>query len=262
MCLAPTPGPLGPISTPADAGGANAGAPASAVAPCCWCDTFVKNVSEHGSIWVLSTQYPNDPIKFKMTVNLAANELVIETKFKWNTVDASVTTAEKTAIQNGLTSTVASAWSGKYGLKVVDPACTPTTKTLAIRFVITFVTSGGDASVNLLPGTGGSNVVPGLMTVHATDTIDGAYVLIHEYGHIIGLADEYFYAGNTTGSVAYKRADGTTTTITLPQNDNVMSTYGNMNFKPRFFYIVEIEAQKLLRSGAGLGRAAITCEIV
>ncbi|MCU0800485.1 MAG: M64 family metallopeptidase [Rhodobacteraceae bacterium] len=262
MAVTPTPGALGPTSTPAQAGGANAGAPANAVTPCCWCDTFVKKVSEHGSIWVLSTQHTNFPIKFTMTVDLAGNEVVIEVKFKWNTVYAAVTAAQKAAVQTGMTSIAASAWSGKYGVKVVDPACTPPTKTLAIRFVASFVTSGEDILVDLLPGPGTSSVGLGLMTLHATDTVDAGYVFIHEFGHTFGLDDEYFYPGNTTGSVAYKRANGTTTTITLPQNDNVMSTYGDMNLKPRFFYFVEIEAQKLLRSGAGLGRAAITCEIV
>jgi hypothetical protein len=264
MCLSPTPTPggLGPSSTPADAGGPSAGVPANAVAPCCWCNKFEKNVSEHGSIWVLPTQHPNDPIKFKLTVDLTANEVVVEVKFKWNTVAATVTPAQKTAIQNGLTSTVASAWSGKYSLKVVDAACTPTTKTLPIRFVLSFVTSGEDIKVNLIPGPGRSDVTGDVMSLHSTDTGNGGYVLIHEFGHTIGQADEYFYAGVTAGSIAYKRADGTTTTITLAQNDNLMSTDQNMTFKPRFFYFIGIEAQKLLRSGAGLGRAAITCEIV
>jgi hypothetical protein len=264
MCLSPTPTPggLGPSSTPADAGGPSAGAPASAVTPCCWCTRYEKDVSEHGSIWVLPTQHPNWPSKFKLTVDLTANEVVVEVKFKWNTVAAAVTPAQKTAIQTGLTSTAASAWSGKYSVKVVDPACTPTTKTLAIRVVITFVTSGDAIKVNLAPGPGRSGVNNDVMSLHTTDTGDGGYVMIHEFGHTIAQADEYLYTAGATASIGYKRADGTTTTITLPQNDNLMSTDGNMTFKPRFFYFIEIETQKLLRSGAGLGRAGITCEIV
>jgi hypothetical protein len=263
MCLSPTPTPggLGPSSTPADAGGADAGAPADAVTPCCWCTRYEKNVAEHARIWVLSTQHPNGQKKFKLTVDLTANEVVVTTTFQWGAVDAAVTAAEKTAIQNGLTSTTASAWSGKYSLKVVDPACTPTTKTLPIRFVLSFVASGADLTVKLKPGPATSDVTGSVMNLDTKDTEESSYTLIHEYGHTLGQADEYLYSGVTTGSIAYKRADGTTTTITLPATGNLMGSR-TISFVPRYFYFIEIEAQKLLRSAAGLGRAAITCEIV
>lgn len=41
-----------------------------------------------------------------------------------------------------------------------------------------------------------------------------------------------------------------------------MATSGSFSMQKRFLYFVEIEAQELLRSSAGLGKAGITCEVV
>jgi hypothetical protein len=67
--------------------------------------------------------------------------------------------------------------------------------------------------------------------------------------------------GVTAATINYNRADGSATTIVLPQPGDLMGSRA-ITFKPRYFYFIEIEAQKLLRSGAGLGRAGITYEII
>jgi hypothetical protein len=262
-----SPGPsgsLGPTSTPADAGGAAAGAPASATTPCCWCTRHEKQVSEHGSIYVLSTQHPNQQVKFKIVVDLTGNEVVISRVLGWGTVAAAVTEAEKTAVKTGLTSGTSGHWSGKYRLKIKDPACSPAEKTLPIRFSLTWAGAGetADLSVNLIPGPSRSSASGTRMNLDTKDTENNGYTLSHEFGHTVGQVDEYLYAAGTPATAAYKRADGTSITITFPTSGNIMVTSGNLTFLPRFFYFVEIEAQKLLRSAAGLGRAGITCEIV
>jgi hypothetical protein len=266
MCLSPTPAPggLGPSSTPADAGGPSAGVPADAVTPCCWCTKHEKNVSEHGSIYVLSTQHPNHAVKFKLTVDLTANEVILSRVLKWGTIAAGVTEAQKTAIKTGLTTNAAAAWTGKYSLKITDAACTPPTKSLPIKFVITWDDAGtsGDLTVDLKPGPSVSSADGTVMNLDTLDVNNGGYTLAHEFGHSVGQVDEYLYSGVAAATAAYKRANGTTETITLPTSGNIMVTSGSFTFLPRFFYSIEIEAQKLLRSGAGLGRAAITCEIV
>lgn len=100
------------------------------------------------------------------------------------------------------------------------------------------------------------------MNLDVEDVKGGNYTLAHEFGHTLGQVDEYLYGSATTGSVDYKRADGTFIRAMLPQSGNIMSTSGNLTFKPRFYYFIEIEAQKLLRSAQGLGKAGVRCEIV
>ncbi|MGL5012531.1 MAG: hypothetical protein ACRC6I_21905 [Paracoccaceae bacterium] len=260
-----TPKPLGPTSTPAQAGGAAAATPANATTLCCWCDKFEKQVAAHGSTYVLSSQHPNHNVKFKLTVDFIGGEVVITRVLKWGTVAAAVTDAEKAAIRTGLTSTVSTIWSGKYRLKVTDATCNPTTKTLPIRFRLAWEGTGGavaDMSINLVVGPKTSAASGTFMNLDTKDVENGGYTLAHEFGHTLGQVDEYMYGTATSGTADYKRANGTKVTITLPQTGNLMSTAKNMSFKQRFYYFIEIEAQKLLRSASGLGKAGVTCEIV
>jgi hypothetical protein len=265
MAVASKPAPkLGPTSTPAEAGGAAAATPANATTLCCWCDRFEKQVSAHGSAYAMSSQHPNQNVTFKLTVDFVGNEVVITRVLKWGTIDAGVTAAQKAAIRTGLTSGVPAIWSGKYRLKVTDATCNPTTKTLPIRFRLSWEggTNVADLSINLKTGQGRSSASGSQMNLFLHDITNDHYAQAHEFGHTIGQVDEYLYGSATTGSVNYKRADGSVIRAMLPQSGNIMSTRGNMNFKPRFYYFIEVEAQKLLRSAQGLGKAALKCEIV
>jgi hypothetical protein len=265
MAVAPRPAPrLGPTSTPAQAGGAAAATPANATTLCCWCDKFEKQVSARRSDYLVSSQSADRPFTFGLTVDLVGNEVVITRVLKWGVVEPGITDAQKAKVRTGLTSGVPAIWSGKYRLKVTDATCNPTTKILTIRFRLRWedANNPGNLTVNLKPGPGRSGATGFQLNMVMTDIGPDNYALAHEFGHTVGQADEYVYPNFTAPSVEYKRADGSVIRAMLPQSGNIMSTRGNLTFKPRFYYFIEIEAQKLLRSAQGLGKAGVTCEIV
>ena len=215
--------------------------------------------------YVASTQISPVGIKWHLTVNLPGNEVIVTSVFKWGTIASGVTDAHKTAIKDALKARVPAVWSNKADLKITDATCTPPEKTLPIRFRVLWddeTTIGHHYTVNLKVGPATSDVTGSQMNLDTLDTDNNSYTICHEYGHTLGLADEYLYAGHSSATLTYKRASGTHETQTLPKSGNIMATSGNFNMLKRFQYFVEIEAQELLRSSAGLGKAGITCEVV
>jgi hypothetical protein len=213
----------------------------------------------------VSSQHANHRVKFTLTVDLAGNEVVVTSSLKWDAVDPAVPAEEKAAIRSGLITSVMAICSGRFQLKVTDPACNPTTRILNIRFRVRWEEPGSaptDLLINLVPGPAESGVISGMMLLDTEDAKNGGQVLAHEFLHTLGQIDEYMYGGATSGTADYHRADGSTETVTLPQTGNIMATAGSVAFVPRLYYFIEIEAQKLLRSASGLGRAGVTCEIV
>ena len=68
------------------------------------------------------------------------------------------------------------------------------------------------------------------------------------------------YAGVTAATVDYKKADGTSESITLePSSGNIMYLDGDTTYLNRFFYFTAVEAQELLHTQSG---RSIVCEIV
>jgi hypothetical protein len=198
-------------------------------------------------------------------VNLPGNQVLVTTVFKWGTIASGVTEAQKTAIKDGLKNRVPAVWGNKFDLKITDATCTPTEKTLPIRFRVLWddeTTIGHHYTANLAVGPATSDITGSNANFDTLDTDDNSYTLCHEYGHTVGLADEYLYRGQTSATVVYKRADGTTESLTLPESGNIMATSGNFVVLKRHLFFVEIEAQELLRSGDGLGKAGITCQVV
>ena len=237
--------------------------PNSATAPCCWCTSHTKDVSGHGSTYVLSTQHPNHAIKFRLRVDFVANEVVISRVLKWGTVDPTVTAAERETIKNALTTATPTVLSNQFSLKVTDSSCSPADKILPIRFKLVWerLHTPADLTVNLYPSTYWANANGTEINLATTDAGPGLSVLPHEFLHTVGQVDEYLYTTGTTASAAYHRANGPSQTVAIPQT-NIMGTDSNFTLLPRFFWFVEIEAQQLLRSASGLGKAAIICEIV
>lgn len=251
-----------PASRPAN--GAPSG-PVGASAPCCWCKKIEKAISVHGSTYALSTQHPNHQVSYHLTVDLVGNEIIISRVMKWGSVTASITPAEKQAVRTGLTQATSAMWSNKRKLKITDTACNPREKTLPIRFKLYWegeTSRAADLTVNLVPGPSRSSASGRLMNLDTLDIEDAHYTLGHEFAHTLGQVDEYPYARGATVSADYFRANAPKVTISIPQTGNIMSDYGNHTMLDRFFWFVEIEVQKLLRSAEGLGRAGITCEVV
>lgn len=248
--LSPT-APVGPVIT---------------AAPCCWCKVFSKKVSVHGSKYVLSTQHPNHAVQYHLKIDLIAGIVTISRVLGWGVVEPAVTKSEKAAIKAGLIGAVPTLLSNKFSLEVRDDSCQPKTKTLQIRFRLDWQSSKtgpADLKVNLVAGSHISSADGGEMNLDAMDTEENHYTLAHEFMHTIGQVDEYLYNGTAAQSASYKRADGTSKTFPIPSAaSNMMKDFASMVLFRRFFWFVEIEAQELLRSGAGLGKANIRCRIV
>ena len=200
-------------------------------------------------------------MRFKFDVRLAGGEVVVSFVCKWNTVegDPPLTQAMKTEIKDALTTTVPTFWSNQHSLKIADPICGE--KTLPIRVKVTWDDSGANAiAVNLQKAERRSSAHALSMNLDYDDDIkDNAWVLKHEFGHVLANHDEYHYAGKTAESITLKRANGSTETLNLEPPANVMITPGSTKVEKRHLYFVEIEAQELLRRKSGRN---ITCEIV
>ncbi len=228
-----------------------------------WREDHVVDFNGQDTKFVTSTQLGAASAAFRLTAGLASGKLKITSIFDWGTVAADVTAAEQADTITQFKAQVAT-WSGHHSLKVVDPVCGETT--LPIEYDLLWSPDDtADAAVfhvNLYKtfpraGVTGSNVDIGY---DSDVTPDGGWVLAHEYGHTVCLPDEYFYAGVTAATLAYKRADGSTESVTLePAAASIMQIHGDRTHFPRFFYFIEVEAQELLRAKSG---RAVVCRIV
>jgi type VI secretion system secreted protein VgrG len=200
---------------------------------------------------------------FRLDANLGAGNIVITSIFKWGTVASDITNAEKADTIAQFKARVAG-WGNRFSMKIRDPICGE--RTLPIRFRLLWspadTTDSAPYSVNLIRNHPRAGVTGWDIDIgYDSDvTPDSAWVLAHEYGHTLCLADEYFYSGVTSATVTYKKADGTSEDITLePSSGNIMFRHANTTYLKRFFYFSAIEAQELLRAQSGRN---VTCEIV
>lgn len=250
---------------PADGGG---GSPAGGIAEPCtdcvyWNQDHSIDYSGPDSKFVTSTQITPVDVAFRLGANLAAGSITITSIFKWGTIGADVTDAMKAATITKCKEKVAY-WSGRFSMKITDPICGE--KTLPVNFRLLW---SPDDTADTAPymlnlyktypraGVTGWNIDLGYDNKVVPD--DG-WVIAHEYGHTLCLPDEYFYASVTAATVAYKKADGTTESVTLePSAGNIMFRSKDTTFLNRFFYFAAVEAQELLRSRSGRN---VVCEIV
>lgn len=253
-----------PTPPTAGAGGAHPGCTTQPCPHCVyWNEDHQTDYSGRDSKFVTSTQISPVDVGFRLEANLAAGNITITSTFKWGTVAADVTNAQKADTITKFKSKVAS-WGNRFRMKIVDPICGE--KTLPVRFRLRWspddTTDTAPYSVNLYKthpraGVTGWDVDIGY---DSDVTPDSAWVLAHEYGHTLCLQDEYFYAGVTSATVTYKKANGTTERITLePSSGNIMFTHANTTYLKRFYLFIAIETQELLRRESGRN---VTCEIV
>lgn len=246
-------------------GGSTPAACTTAPCPCVyWNQDHNVNFNGPRSKFVTSTQVVGAVNRaFRLEVNLAAGNVMITSIFRWGTVAADVTEAQKTDTITKFKAKVAG-WGNRFNMKITDPVCGE--KTLPIQFRLLWspddTTDTAPYRVNLhktypRAGVTGWNVDIGY---DSDVTPNSAWVLAHEYGHILCLPDEYFYTGVTAATVVYKKADGTTESVILePSPGNIMSTHANTTYLKRFYYPAAIEAQALLRVKSGNN---VTCEII
>jgi hypothetical protein len=228
----------------------------AATCPQCeyWNQDHVVEIDITSDRYNVSSQIGASRKKFRFAGNLASGNVRITFILKWGTIGGAVTDEMKTAVKSALQTNVTAAWSGQGSVKVTDPVCGE--KTLPINFRILWnpddTSDSEHYSVDLEKAPRRSSVsYPKFTLDHDADLLDDAWTWKHEFGHGVGQKDEYFYSGVTSATIEYKRADGTSETITLEPAASLMQTRGNTTVEKRFLYFAEIEAQKLFRDKSG-----------
>jgi hypothetical protein len=186
-------------------------------------------------------------------------KITVEVRFKVE-AQTDVTPALVTAAQTKLESGVNTHWNGKFNLEVHDPQCGQ--KTFAVEYKVLWVTSGEHYILKVYGTYPREGEGDGVVNVQNSTS---PWIFAHEFGHCVGLPDEYSTTGGAD-SVRYIKPDGTldasvTAPAIKPPTDpsaTIMSTYGATTTLKRHCWDVAIEVQSLL--SADLGRA-ITCTI-
>jgi type VI secretion system secreted protein VgrG len=263
---------MGARSTPTSpSAGPGAGQPASGtVAPCCWCDDYEKEIS------VLSTKYATSYAadgtvhgnygasrKFKLYAPVkTGSKITVEVRFLV-APDAGVSAADVAAAKTKVETGVNTHWNNKFKLEATDLQCPK--KTFDIEYKVVWVTSGAHYTLRVHP-TYPREGVSGLMVDVSATT--NAWTYAHEFGHCVGLPDEYSYVVASTETVKYIKPDGSLdAAIVAPYNGKsatapdatLMAANGNTVLLKRHAWNVAIETQELLT--AKLGRP-IKCDII
>jgi hypothetical protein len=261
-------------STPGKGAAANPGATRNGKPSCddCtyWTQNHVIDYNGSDSKFITSTQISPVSVAFRLEANLAAGNITITSIFKWGTISKGFKKTRAKKVQARKDNTIkmfkakVASWGGRFQMKITDPVCGE--KTIPIQFRLLWSpTDTSDTApyrVNLYKtypraGVTGWNINIGYLS----DVVpDSAWVLAHEYGHTLCLEDEYFYAGVTSATVVYKKADGSSESVALePSSGNIMYKHGDTHYLKRFYYFAAIEAQELLRTKSG---RSVKCEIV
>lgn len=236
-------------------------------APCPNCTYWNKNhfIDYNGSDskFVTSTQISAVDVAFRLDANFSSGNIMITSIFRWGTVAADVTDAQKADTITKFKAKAAG-WGNRFKMKITDPICGE--KILPIQFRLLWspddISDTASFRVNLYKTHSSANVTGWDINIgYDSDVIvDSAWTLAHEYGHTLCLPDEYFYAGVTSATVVYKKADGTNETVTLvPSTGNIMYIYNDNTYLKRFYYFTAIEAQELLQKESGRN---VICKII
>lgn len=199
--------------------------------------------------------------KYKIKVPLkTGNQITVEVRFKVE-VQSGVTEADATTAKSNLESGITTHWNGKFTLEAEDPECGK--KSFSVVYKPIWVDSGGDYTMKIhatypREGLSGS-------TLNVSKTT-GAWTHAHEFGHCVGLPDEYSYSTETE-SVKYIKPDGSLDSpVSAPPDGKptadpsatIMAAVNNTTVLPRHGWNIAIEVQELL--SAKLGRN-IKCTI-
>ena len=241
--------------------------------PTCWSADYSKEIVITSSYGRYCHKYKPDGteyttaelpvLKFRGKIYVPAKtgtKITVEVRFKveaqTGVTDADVTDA-KTKLENGLSTY----WTGHgYTLEATDPKCGK--KSFQVEYKVVWVTSGENYVLKVYttyPREGEGN---GTVSVQKSTS---AWTFAHEFGHCVGLPDEYSTKG-TNDSVKYIKPDGTLDVAisappfkpTTDPSASIMSSYNDTVMLPRHCWQIAIEVQALLT--AELGRK-ITCTI-
>jgi hypothetical protein len=246
------------------------GSPCNSVQPVCWTDDYDKEIDRPSyrnyfrKYQADGTEYTSMPPKFagKIYVPLkTGGNITVEVRFKQQAlhgVSADDVTAARTKLETGIQDN----WNGQFTMEITDPACG--NKSFPIEYKVVWVDSGQNYTIKIHKTYDREGVTGTVMDVSKA-TSDWTYA--HEFGHCVGLPDEYSYVRGSTETVKYVKPDGTLDDpVSAPfdgkatdaADATIMAAVDNTTVLPRHGWDVAIEVQKLLT--AKLGRP-IKCSI-
>ncbi len=164
----------------------------------------------------------------------------------------------KTALKKG----VDKFWNKKFSIEVHDPDCGK--KSFPIRYKVKWVTENEHYTIKVhekYPREG----VSGLVMDVSKETL--AWTYAHEFGHCVGLPDEYSYTKDTETVKYHKPGGGLSDAISAPPDGKdkkapdatIMAAFGCTTVKKRHAWNIAIEVQDLLSTKIG---RKISCDII
>ena len=232
----------------------------------CWPKDYVKNVNVNGNARYFKkykadgTKYSNMPPKFvgKIYVPVKTGHIItVEVKFKAQALGA-VAEADLTSAKTKLETGVSTHWNNKFKMVMVDTKCTNCGKKyFKIQYKVKWVDSGQDYTIKVHDTYPREGVTGNVMDVSKATS---KWVYAHEFGHCVGLPDEYSYVPGSTETVKYIKPDGRLdTAISAPYNGKsktapdatIMAAFDNTTTLTRHAWNIAIEVQELLTSELG-----------
>jgi hypothetical protein len=248
--------------------------------PCkkCWIEDYEKEISgnpygRYSEAYCKNglPHHYSRKIRYKIFVHLKSlNTVIVKVRFKMNP-QAGVSDPDTKAAKIKMTKKIKALWNSKFSLEVDDPICGK--KILKIYYRVAWVTSDQHFTVNLYniptqPKVSNSTYIMDVSTKSSPQFPMSDWTYAHEFGHCVGLPDEYSYIARDTETVKYYKPDGTLdTAIVAPPRGKysnapdatIMSSDKNTIILKRHAWNIAIEVQELLRSKLGRN---IKCSVI